>query len=647
MGSEAVSEQRAERCRPRFASLADKQSLEAVPDLERYTARSTRDMLDEAAARFGDKTALSFQLTGDPQDTVHTMSFAQLQAQVRRLANGLYAAGVQPGETIALMLPNLPETLVAILAAQSLGVVTPINPMLEPKIIAGILRETGATTLITLAPLPKTDIAQKAAEALRAAPGVGRVICVDLAPYLPLLKRLIVPLIRPKVSWPVRHLAWSAVIGNQPADRLLFQRPLGPQMPGAYFHTGGTTGTPKIAVHDHRCMVHNAWRAHFLLFGAEDVLICALPLFHVFGTYSMALPALAAGAHLVILTPSGFRGEGVVANFWKLIERYRCTFFAAVPTALAALDQRPVDADLSSLQYLFSGSAPLPQALFKRFEQNTGCKILEGYGLTETTSAACCNPPEGDRRIGSVGLPLPYTELCIATRNADGAMRKAEAADTLGEICFRGACVFPGFLEADRNAGIFVDLGDGGGEWLRTGDLGHLDPDGYLWITGRAKDVIIRGGHNIDPGMIEEALAEHPAVAVVGAIGQPDSYAGELPCAYVELREGMTASAEELKAFAAERVSERAARPVKVVIMPEIPKTSIGKTFKPALRELAIQRVLEKAMSDKGIEVGISVRQDPKLGMVALLKPAKDSGDSQAIQAVMDGYAVAWRLENQ
>lgn len=629
--------------RPRLANLDDKRAIEATPLEQHYSYRTTLDMLDAAAERHGAKTAVSFQLTGKPNAKLHRMSFAELRNAAIQCANALHAAGVKPGETVATLLPNLPETFVAILGGHAIGAISPINPLLEPDIIAGILRESGATALVTLAPFPKTDVAEKAAKAVAQARGVQTVIEIDLAKYLPAVLRPIIGLLRPKrqTSHHAQVSDFAGALRAQPGDRLAFQREITSDTVGALFHTGGTTGTPKLAQHNHRGMVYNSWMTHLILFRETDVMLCALPLFHVFASYPMALSGLASGAELVMLSPQGFRGEGVIDNFWKLVERHRATFFCAVPTAIAALDQRPVDADVSTLRYMISGSAPLPQALFRRFEEKSGLKILEGYGMTEATCVTSANPPDGERKIGSVGVPLPFMNARICHFDGSGGVRDC-ATDEVGEICFNGPCVFPGYKDASKNEGLFFD--DGAGRWLRTGDLGRIDADGYIWITGRAKDLIIRGGHNIDPGLIEEALAQHPAVAFVGAIGQPDSYAGEMPCAYVELKEGASATPEELQAFAEQHVAERAARPAHVTVMDELPKTAVGKIFKPALRHEAIARTFGQALAEAGVAATVTVEDDKKLGMVAVVHPQSGEADQAAIGAALNGFSRPWRL---
>ena len=326
-------------------------------------------------------------------------------------------------------------------------------------------------------------------------------------------------------------------------------------------------------------------------------------------------------------------------HFWKLIERHRASFLIIVPTAVSALMQRKVDADVSTLRLAISGSAPMPVELFHRFEAATGVKVLEGYGLTEATCLVAINPPYGERKIGSVGIPFAYTDVRILTCDAEGRVRAECATDEIGEICVKGPGVSSEiYTDAARNRGMLAD-----GGYLRTGDLGRLDADGYLWITGRAKDLIIRGGHNVDPARIEEALMSHPAVAFVGAVGQPDARSGELPAAYVELCAGATASVEELDAHARAHISEPAAVPKHLVIVPELPKTAVGKVFKPDLRRLAIARVFDAALAAAGSEARVAaVIEDRRLGLVAEVAAGAGGPDAAAVEA-LGGFTVPWR----
>jgi acyl-CoA synthetase (AMP-forming)/AMP-acid ligase II len=384
-------------------------------------------------------------------------------------------------------------------------------------------------------------------------------------------------------------------------------------------------------------MIYNGWIGHRLLFSEDDVVICPLPLFHVFACHVILMAMVASGAHVVFPTPQGYRGEGVFDNFWKLVERWKVTFIITVPTAMAALMQRKVDADVSTVKTAFSGSSPLPVELFKRFERETNVTVVEGYGLTEATCLVSCNPVAGEKKIGSVGIPFMHTEVKILMGKGEGLVECAPGE--VGEICVASPGVFDGstYTEADKNHDLFHH-----DRFLRTGDLGRVDEDGYLWITGRAKDLIIRGGHNIDPAVIEEALAGHPAVAMAGAIGQPDSFAGELPCAYVELVEGAQATPAELIEHCKAHVTERAALPKHIEILPELPKTAVGKVFKPDLRKRAITRIYDAALVEAGIEARVaSVVEDKARGLVAKLERT-GAVEEREVAAVLGNYTRPW-----
>jgi acyl-CoA synthetase (AMP-forming)/AMP-acid ligase II len=542
-----------------WSTLADKQSVEAAPLAERWPAKTVYAMLRKTAAAYPGRPAISFQIKSGPQDKAETLDWSRLADRVTRAANLFRGLGIGEGDVVAYLLPNCNEVVLALLGGATAGIVNPVNPLLDVAQIAALLRESGAKVLVTLAPFPKSDIASKAHAAVALAPSVETVLEVDLKRYLSPPLSWLIPLIRPKTprNHSARVLDFNAALMAEDGAALSFTEEdgeSGGNRVAAYFHTGGTTGMPKIAQHRQRGMVYNGLIPALSVATETDVLICPLPLFHVLAAYPILMACVASGAHMVMPTPAGYRGEGVMDNFWALVERWGVSFMVMVPTAASALMQRPVKADVSSLKYALCGSAPLPVELFKRFEKATGVKILEGYGMTEATCIISFNPLQGERKIGSVGLPVPYTDVKILDCETDGTIRRECAPDQIGEICIASPAVFPGYTDEARNKGLFAEPG----HYLRSGDLGRIDDDGYLWITGRAKDLIIRGGHNIDPAMIEEALAGHPAVAFVGAIGQPDAHSGELPCAYVELADDATVTTEELMAFAREKVPEGA-----------------------------------------------------------------------------------------
>jgi fatty-acyl-CoA synthase len=631
-----------------MATLADKQAIERqMPWAERAPAVTLHDFIRRTAERFPDRPAVSFQLTSGPGDAAETLTWAELLAEVTRTANMLRALGVGETDTVAYLLPNATETVLTLLGGAVAGIVNPVNPLLEPEQIGGILRATNARVLVTLKSMPKTDVAQKAAEALKLAPNVETVIEVDLKRYLRPPKSWIVSLIRPKMPGdrPQRILDFTAARARHRGDALDFADAAGDRV-AAFFHTGGTTGMPKVAQHRYSGFVYNGWCAQELLFTEQDVLMCPLPLFHVFAAYPIMMSVIASGGHVVFPTPQGYRGDGVFDNFWKLIERWGVTFIVTVPTAVSALMQRKVDADVSTLKTAISGSAALPVELYTRFRDATGVEIMEGYGLTEATCLVACNPYHGAKKVGSVGLPFPYTDVRILKCAEDGTIEHECAIDEVGEICARNPGVFTGntYIEAHRNKGLFAD-----GEWLRTGDLGRIDPDGYVWITGRAKDIIIRSGHNIDPAVIEEGMMSHPAIAFAGAIGQPDPRTGEMPCVYVELVAGANVTPEQLLRHARETIPEHAAIPKYVEILPELPKTAVGKILKNELRKSAIARVLSETMADAGIPAGVAeVYEDSKRGLVARVTRRQDGTDVDGrVAECLGNFTIPWEWTGQ
>ncbi|MEJ6397289.1 acyl-CoA synthetase [Yoonia sp. 208BN28-4] len=633
-----------------YASIADRDAIQdEMPWGERDLPVTTYAQLTKTATAHPGRKAVSFQLFSGPTDPCETLTWQDLLDQTTQTANMFRDMGVGEGDVVAYLLPNATETILTYLGGQVAGIVNPINPLLEADQIAAILRETKAKVLVTLRAFPKTDVAQKAAEAVAMAPNVKTVVEVDLHRYLTGLKKYIVPLIRPKN--PVTHTAkvvqFQAEMAKQP--KTLSFADSETDRVAAYFHTGGTTGMPKVVQHRYSGIVYNAWLGARLLFTEEDVQICPLPLFHVFATIVSLGASLGSGAHVVFPTPQGYRGEGVFDNFWKLIERHKVTFMITVPTALSALMQRKVDADISTLRIAFCGSSPLPLELYRRFEKAVNAEkgpndeqlsICEGYGLTEATCLVSINPPDGEKRVGSIGIAFPYCNVRIV----DTATGMDCKTDEIGEICVSNPGVYSGktYTEADKNKDLFYPGDDSDGQFLRTGDLGRIDPEGYLWITGRAKDLIIRGGHNIDPAEIEEALAGHDMVAFAGAIGQPDAHAGEVPCAYVELVDGASVSTDDLLAYANERIHERAAYPKHLEVMDELPKTAVGKIFKPDLRKKAITRVFDGALSKAGVNTSIAmVTEDKKRGLVAKVARAEGVSDAD-VSKVLGDYANPW-----
>ncbi|WP_161867524.1 acyl-CoA synthetase [Pseudomonas yangonensis] len=625
---------------PLIRTLQDIEQIESTPLSERDLPSSTFELIRRTAQTYPDAPALSFILQGTGEETPLRLSYAELLGKVTQTANAFHRLGLRPGKAVSFLLPNLPQTHYTIWGGEAAGIVNAINPLLDPEHIAELIHASDSELLVTLAPFPGTDLWDKV-DALRdRLPALKAILCVDLANLLPEPQRSALKAQRGPL--PDGVLDFDEAIAACPADRLESGRNILPEDIASYFHTGGTTGTPKLAPHSHGNEVAMAYSMNLVTrFGVGDVTLCGLPLFHVNGVIVTGLAAFIGGAEVLLATPQGYRNTTLIGNFWKVIERHKVSFFSGVPTIYAGLLQVPSEGhDLSSLKYALCGAAPMPVELIRQFEAKTGLTLIEGYGLTEGTCGSCANPPAGERRPGSIGLPMPYCEVRIKMLDDQGRYQRDAAPNEIGNLCIRGATVFRGYLQASKNAGIWVD-----GDWFNTGDLGRVDADGYIWLTGRSKDLIIRGGHNIDPQMIEEALHKHPAVAMAAAVGKPDEKAGELPVVYVQLKPGSQASEAELLEHAAAHIPERAAIPKNAWIIDAIPLTAVGKTFKPALRFDAIARVYQAAVGELHPGARVEVLSDDKAGQLAHIHlPSQDRALAEAIGERLAGYAVGHRI---
>lgn len=558
------------------ATLADIEAFEQAAPLDnRLPARSVWAMLEAAGDRHADRPALSFLPKGDPGEPAQTWNHGQLLQHCRRLANWLRAHGVQPTAGVAVLLPNLPQTYVALFGSQAAAVVCPISPTLGAAAVAGILVTGGCTVLVTEGPAQNPALWQRVCAAAALAPGQLRhVLCVggvggDGGLGMPA---------------GVQVHDFEFACGSQRGDRLDFTPEQDPQAPTARFHTGGTTGAPKLATHTQRNQVYLAWcMGEMVGFTPQDVVLIGLPLFHVHAVIPLSMGPLSRGAHLVLLGPQGFRHASVIEGFWRIVERFGATCFSAVPTVYAGLLQVPIaDARVDSLRVAFSGSAPLARQVAQDVQARTGLVILEGYGLTEGTCISTLSPLRGERRIGSIGLRLPYQAMKVAQLDAQGRWLADCAPGENGHLLIHGPNVFAGYADAAQTAAAFAAPG-----WLDTGDLGHCDADGYLWISGRAKDLIKRSGHSIDPQGAEEALHADPAIALAAVVARPDARAGEVPVAFVSLKPGAQADPAQLLAACRQRLDDPVAAPVQLTILDQLPLTPVGKLDKVALRARA------------------------------------------------------------
>lgn len=595
-----------------IANVRDVEAAESrglPPDLP----ASTYEMITEGASLNPQAPALSFFLTTDEHRQPETWTYQELLARITQTANFFHDIGVKKDSVIAFVLPNLPETHFVIWGGQATGIVAALNPLMEGPAIAALLKAVNASVLVTLAPFPGTDLWSKLQPQLPSIKSLKHLVLVNLPDRVRGIKHVAARFmqrretarlhgrkgIRGVVPGSIEIHDFERSIRVQDSNRLNSRRRFSAEDESSYFCTGGTTGLPKIAMRCHGNEVANAWSAAQFLgdgIGAGKVVFCGLPLFHVNGVLVTGLLPFSRGAHVILGTPQGYRGEGVVKRFWEIVESHRINFFSGVPTLYAALLQIPVGSrDIKSLEYGLCGAAPMPTEVFRKFQERTGLKILEGYGLTEATCVSSVNPPLGERRIGSIGLRVPGQPMKAVLLDEHGAYQRDCALSEVGVLVVSGPNVFIGYRVPEQNKGLWIDCGDGA-RWLNTGDLARQDEQGYFWLTGRKKELIIRGGHNIDPLVIEEPLHRHPAVEIAAAVGRPDAHAGEVPVAYVQLRAGATATESELADFLKTEIAERAALPKQVRIIDQMPLTGVGKIFKPALKHREIREALEVAL---------------------------------------------------
>jgi fatty-acyl-CoA synthase len=600
--------------------IANESDVVAVKRHSPTLPASTYEMIGQAAAAHADAPALSFFLRAQDHDRPLTWDYATFFAQITATANFFHNLGIGKDDLIAFVLPNVPQTHLTVWGGQAAGIVFAINPLLEASAIGELLKAGGAKVLVTLAPFPGSDLWPKLQSVVADVPSLQHVVLVDLAQHLPAAEAAATG-VPPGIDVDTERIAVHAFaegVRGQPTDRLVSGRVIAPEDLSSFFCTGGTTGTPKIAMRRHANEVANAWSVGQVLgdgIAPGKTIFCGLPMFHVNAVLVTGLVPFSRGAHVILGTPQGWRGEGVIPRFWEMVERHRINFFSGVPTVYAALLQQPIEGrDLSSLEYGLCGAAPMPLELMRGFQDRTGLKILEGYGLTEGTCVSTVNPPQGERRLGSIGLRVPLQAMKVALFDEAGSYVRDCDAGEVGVLLIRGPNVFAGYKVAEHDKGLWVDAGDGG-PWLNTGDLGRQDSDGYFYLTGRKKELIIRGGHNIDPACIEQPLHRHPAVLMAAAVARPDAHSGEVPVAYVQLKPGADATEEDLMSFARKHIGERAAVPKAIRIIPAMPLTGVGKIFKPELKVREIENAISEALTGAGVALAsVMVRSEPARG---------------------------------
>ena len=559
-------------------------------------ARSLYELFEHSARLYPQHPAITLIQQLEPLRD-QTLDYQGFFAQLNQCIRLLRATTGKERPVVALLVPASIQSYVLLWGASCAGIAMPINPLLNESALAALMSRGEADLLVALGPLPGSELWDKAERA------------VALMERPPLLMSMLAP---------GGGAHFDTLLGQYPGNPLpQTERPDENDL-AAYFHTGGTTGAPKLACHRHANQLASARAfARSMQLGPGHSILNGLPLFHVAGALATALGALACGVHMVLPTPAGLRNPQVIQQHWRLVEHYRLTVSGGIPTSLASMLAVPVEHDISSLRYLISGGAPVPAALSARARELTGLELYQIYGMTECTGVITMPNLDAPGVPGSAGHVSGEIKVKIDPAN--------------GEILVSGPTVFAGYLGQGP-----APLEDG---WLRSGDLGHLDAAGNLFITGRAKDVIIRSGHNIDPALIENCLEQHPEVMMAAAVSMPDEYAGELPVAFVQLSPGASVSAEALREFAMAHIDERPACPKEVFMVEALPVTAVGKIYKVRLRELAAEHALRQRLSDLQPAPMLSVQQRGD-GRLAVRVEGADATQTERIREVVEGLSL-------
>jgi long-chain acyl-CoA synthetase len=547
-----------------------------VPRTITYPHIPLHQMLEDSARKYPDQLAIKLVLRYlGPLTLGANLTYRQLLDQVDRFAAALHALGVRKGDRVALMLPNLPQMVIAFYGALKIGaIVVNTNPTYTSREIEHQFADAGAETVVLLSSL------YSKLKAVQERTAIKRVIIADVPDYVPApWKALVKSSVRKQgqmVDVPEGEGVYNfrKLLDAQAAapprvdiasdDVALFQ------------YTGGTTGVPKAAMLTHYNAVVNTIQIRQWLQNireGKDCMLGAIPFFHVYGmTVAMSL-AMYIGAQLVIV-PNPRHIDMVM----EVIHKERASIFPGVPTMYIGIINHPQvkNYNLKSVDACISGAAPLPMDVQLQFGEITGGRLVEGYGLTEAAPVTHCNPVSGERRAGSIGLPLPDVEAKIVDYETFADKPVGEE----GELWVRGPQVMKGYWQCDDETAKTITA-DG---WLRTGDIARMDADGYFYIVDRLKDIIIVSGFNIVPREVEEVLFEHPKVKEAVVAGVPDARRGEAVKAYIVLKPGETATVDEIVAFCKERLAPYKV-PRQVEFRSELPKTMVGKFLRRVLVE--------------------------------------------------------------
>jgi fatty-acyl-CoA synthase len=611
--------------------IRDVVRIETVPLFERIKTWNVGDYLWDGCSLDSAKIGVKFIEGGDVTSAPRELSYGELTSQAIKVANALHTLGVRDSDAVALLLPNIVEYYPLTLGTIARGIVCPLNWMLSAENLAELINALHAKVVVGLGPTPGFDIWEK------------------LQDIRPLIHNdtLVLSVAALQGATPL-ETDLAGILSQADGQRLTFSAARSADDTVAFIHSGGTTGSPKLVRLAHKGAVYKFWTLKNVLgYDANDVIFADYPFFHCAGFINRLLAPMAQGMSVVIPSVWGARDKGFIGNYWKFVEKYKVTQLSAVPTTLSLLaKQLPTVEDISTLRpFATTGSQALPIEVANRIESGTGIRLILTYGSTESATTMTQPPVIGKPRYGSVGLRLPYTSVRTVVLDANGDIVRECDINEIGHVVVKGPGVTTGYLVESHNASAFTKDGS-----FRTGDLGRLDEDGYLWLTGRAKDLIIRGGHNIDPAMIEEVLQQHPSVLYVAAVGKPDAYAGELPVAYVQPTEGANCSEDELRRFVAARIRERAATPTDIFIIDQMPLSDIRKPLKSQLRLDAARRTFLRVMQEtlatiSGVDV--EARSDSEHGTMVIIRyeNMKTDESDAAVAAAMSAFSIPYRLE--
>jgi fatty-acyl-CoA synthase len=638
--------------RPPVRSNADLLAIEQIPLIERSIPATVLDLLTDRARSQPDDPALSYIPSASAMGQGGQYSYTRLLNDVLHTANQLNRH-LQGSRVVTVMLPNIPEMQHLMWGAQIAGTVNPINPMLDPAGIAHLLREADTEILVTVRSTPTLDFFERAVAALDDAPKVHTILVIDLDPRLDRRTRSALTMARlgrlarrsqPRYPRTVHPFSTAA---RRPGVELEFAKDADPDRVSALFHTGGTTGLPKIAKLTQRNLMFAAWAASLTnrpdALGPCTSMLLALPLYHVNAVVVGSLLPWMLGAGTTIATPQGFRAPGLLEALPAIADRFAVTTMTAVPTVYARLLDLHATTPLTPLVVGVSGAAPAPRGLLQRVENELGLTVVEGFGMTETSCIASTNPLSGLRKSESVGMRLPYTDIRIVD---PGAPQDKRPVGQVGEVLIRGPHLFAGYTTPEHDATTW-HVDSTGIRWLRTGDLGFLDEDEYLFLSGRIKELIIRGGHNIDPATIENVLDSHPSVRLSAAVPRPDADVGEVPVAYVELEPGSACLPAELLMWSRKQMSDPAAVPRRITVLEALPLTPIGKVFKPGLVADEIKDALRSTVQALPgvVTTGVSITNGPHGGRLAQVRVSAQSPSvEQTVADELGRFAVSWDL---